>query len=231
MRDNTSDQLIMLLSADWFFCYWPAIGISADERTRLFLAHGCRDIVRQIVFGVEEYWLTSFSKGRIQQTQSSFHNLLSASGLQQSTLNKIDLLLSGRTESNLDEKTAWLLGSIAEMLAADSLGTQAEHLAPHIKATVIEAWKRNNASSVDFESLSLKSDSGWDQYLRTLMPDLPTYLADYASSVVAGQSLDALWNVITANLGSRQTEQLIDWFASVSQNLTGEKIPLPGRLI
>jgi len=43
------DYLVMLLSTDWFFDHWPAIGIAMKKQTKAHLQNGCRSIIKQIL--------------------------------------------------------------------------------------------------------------------------------------------------------------------------------------
>jgi hypothetical protein len=70
------DQLIFLLSTDWFESYWSTIAIVLDELKVKLVKEGCREIVGQIVAGAEEYWLTSFSEERKRETRSRLDSLI-----------------------------------------------------------------------------------------------------------------------------------------------------------
>jgi hypothetical protein len=44
----SDDKLLFLLSADWFFNYWPAVGIGIEKEKKLRLQTGCRALVKEI---------------------------------------------------------------------------------------------------------------------------------------------------------------------------------------
>ncbi len=231
MPESNLDKLVMLLSTDWFLEYWPAIGLATDEQKRTRLQAGCREIVGQIMGGEKEYWLISFARSRTQRTDAMLHSSLNECGVEKSTITRVDALIADKTASGLDSETSWLLTSITEMLVHNSLGAQANALEPDIRNAVSAAWTRLHSGALDFESLSLESESAWDQYIRGLTPDLPTYLSDYVSAVVRQNEFEALWGFIKMSLRPNQKSELLRWYGSVAESLTGERRALPANLL
>ena len=68
MNPGPSDDLVMLLSTDWFLPYWFVLGIGAEDERKVCVKEGCRKIVKQIMSGAREYWHVSFSEERISET-------------------------------------------------------------------------------------------------------------------------------------------------------------------
>src|SRR5712691_1758585 len=122
MRENRIDKLVMLLSTDWFSEYWSTIGLFLMAQKKILVQIGCREIVQQILSGAKEYWSTSFSKERIEKTISMFQSMLEHSDIEKSTRERMNELISGKEESSLDTRTAWLLRSITQMIVTNSLG-------------------------------------------------------------------------------------------------------------
>jgi hypothetical protein len=70
--DTMVDQVVMLLSTDWFLPYWSLIGIEADEE-RLCVQKGCRQIVHEVMNGATDYYSVNFSYERLRATRRSVH--------------------------------------------------------------------------------------------------------------------------------------------------------------
>lgn len=77
------DQLIMLLSADWFFPHWRAIGIDISDEQKQLLQSGFKIITDQIILGAEQYYFIDFSAYRMEETNRLFGALLDRSGISQ----------------------------------------------------------------------------------------------------------------------------------------------------
>jgi hypothetical protein len=80
------DELVMLLSTDWFSQNWFAIRIQADTSQRTSIREGCREIVKQILSGATQYWLRSFSQERVKETKLMLHALLVKCELEKSAI-------------------------------------------------------------------------------------------------------------------------------------------------
>src|SRR5262249_15263754 len=110
------DQMIMLLSSDWFLPYWGMIGQSIDQQLQICVQQGCRAIVKQIVCGVEEYWLASFTVERQAETRSMFEKLSGSCGIQRATLVDIE---KWAAISDEEEKVNRLLAFLTDELLSE----------------------------------------------------------------------------------------------------------------
>jgi hypothetical protein len=229
--DSKVDKLIMLLSTDWFFPYWSAIGLYMDDEGRRSLQGKMRDIVRDLMSGATEYWLISFSKERITRTQQLLYSVLQRVGVAPVSADRIRQLIGEAPQSSLDDRTAWLLRSITEMLFEGALDDENKRLDPAIKQVVVEGWSKHESVDIDFEGLSGNAHSAWDRYVASLTPGLPTYLPDYVSvHLVKRNQFDSLRDFLATALTRKQQTELMAWYGSIAQSLTGEPVILPSTL-
>jgi hypothetical protein len=228
MNAGKLDSTIMLLSTDWFLPYWYVIGVGLDEKKKVLFKQGCREIVKQIVSGAKEYWLSNFSDERLQRTYSMLRELIQKCGLERQVTQRILALVGEPGTPHLDEGTEWLLISLTEQLLNNSL-EQGRELSPEIKEALAKEWNqgKGSGSEVNLEQLSLASESEWDNYMRGLTPDLPTSLVDYLRSVGVEAKLELLWAVVDAKLTRDQKQELLLWYRRVGRSITGEELVFP----
>lgn len=223
MRSSELDKLAMLLSADWFFPYWDLIGIVTKDKRKSLLRDGFREIVRQIMSTATKYWDTSFSVARVKESRAMLDALLNRCDLEEVAANRITGLIS-REDSPVDEGTRWLIVSMTEQLLDGSITAPTD-------AAITEGLRRQwnelrNLEEIDFKECCLNSASMWDRYLRDATPDLPAMLADYASVIASNSKFDVLWGFINLKLTAKQRHELLSWYRSTGQSLTGEPLRL-----
>jgi hypothetical protein len=228
MNAGKLDNTIMLLSTDWFLPYWYGIGVGLDEKKKGLFKQGCREIVKQIVSGAKEYWLSNFSDERLQRTYFMLRELIQKCGLERQVTQRILALAGEQQTPHLQEGTEWLLISLTEQLLNNSL-EQGRELSPAIKEALAKPWNegKGSGSEVNLEQLSLASESEWDNYIRALTPDLPTSLVDYFRSVEAEAKFWLLWAVVDTKLTRDQKQELLLWYRRVGRSITGEEFVLP----
>lgn len=211
---NFLDQLIMLLSTDWFKPYWPILGLCLDDSEKELIQKGCREIVSQIIGGAKEYWLAIFSTGRREETRSLFDSLIGDS-------RAASVLVNAAAEwtdiSDEDMKASWLFDSLTDELVS---GETNESLELHfdIRSVVLEKRPDRTSLEVDFRELCEKSGSKWDRYTRQLTPTLPTYLADSLFSFLTAQRFKSLWLSLSGSLTPEQRDELISWYRAVAKS-------------
>jgi len=223
MRSYELDKVVMLLSADWFFPHWHLIGIFTNDKKKSLFREGCREIVRQIMSTATQYWRTNFSVARVKESRAMLDALLKRCDLEEMTARRITGLIS-REDSPVDDGTRWLIVCMTEQLLNGSVAAP-----PDI--AIIEGLRRasgewQNLDEIDFEGLCLNSVRMWDRYLRDATPDLPAMLADYVSAIASDSKFELLWGFINANLTAKQRHELLSWYRSAGQSLTGEPLRL-----
>ena len=217
------DQVVMLLSADWFAPYWHLIGIFAEDKKGSRLRKGCREIVRQIIGSATQYWHTNFSEARVKETRAMLDALIKRCDLEEVTVNRIAGLIS-REDSPVDNGTRWLIVMMTEQLLDRSVNA---HLHPATTEGLREKWSQlQNLDDFDFQAYCLNSASTWDRYLRNTTPDLPGMLADYVSAIASDSKFDVLWAFINVKLTAKQKHELLSWYRSRGQSLTGQPLRL-----
>jgi hypothetical protein len=227
----------MLLSTDWFFEYWPAIGIGVAKAKKTALQNGCRAIVNQIlaVSGEEakDNFNVSFDLTRVMRTRELFVELLAKS--------ELDCCATATIHAALDQKkcsakTLETLEDVTRMQLQNMLNGVPPKLNPSVKQTLHKAWKHKLTLTegwlpidhLDFGQLDLASSSHWDQEMRGLTPDIATCLSDQISlnnKIVS--ALEYIWCLASEDLNSEQKKELIDWYCAINENLTGTVLKLP----
>jgi hypothetical protein len=224
---NDVDKLTMLLSTDWFSSYWASIGIVLETKGRAAVQQGCRKIVKQIISGAQEYWLVSFSPERVQQTRLMLQDLFRNVKPGEAVLHRVNALVSGVRVAQVDDGSTWLLTHLTQMLLNDSQEIADIKLDLVIKRTVSAAWEQLmiDLENIDFRALSEDSQSEWDKYIRSLTPDLPTYLCDYLMISILGESkFEFIWDVVRRQLNAKQRRELLDWYRAAARSVTGGEV-------
>ncbi len=229
MNAGRLDKLVMLLSTDWFLPYWFTLGIRIDREKTVLLQKGCREIVKQIMSGAREYWLTNFSVERVGKTRSMFEALLRKYHADKHTTEKISALIAEEEISKIDEGTSWLILSITERLLQGSFKEDPQ-LESGLKEAVLKVWAMANLADsheIDFENLCLSSNSDWDVFIRNTTPDLPTMLPDCLSTIASNDKFELFWASINSNLATNKRQELLNWYRRVGESMTGEPVRLP----
>ena len=217
------DNVVMLLSADWFFPHWHLIGIFANDRKKSLLREGCREIVRQIMGTSTQYYGTNFSVARVKETRAMLDSLIKRCDLEQVSANRISGLIS-RGYSPIDDGTRWLLVIMTEQLLDRSVDASIDTA---ITEGLRKEWNQlENLDKIDFQASCLNSASNWDRYLRNATPDQPTMLADQVFAVASDSKFDLLWGFINMKLTFKQKPELLSWYRSRAQSLTGQPLRL-----
>jgi hypothetical protein len=218
------DRLVLLLSADWFLPYWHLIGIFMKEKKKSLLREGCREIVRQIMSTATQYYGINFSVARVKESRAMLDALLKRCDLEEVSVNRIIGIIS-KEGSPIDEGTRWLIVCMTEQLLNGSSTAPLDIAITEGLRRVPDEW--NKLDEIDFKKYCLNSGSTWDQYLRNATPDQPTMLADYLSAIASNSKFEVLWGFINVNFTAKQRYELLSWYRSAGQSLTGEPLRLP----
>lgn len=231
MTDSRSvDYLVMLLSSDWFFDYWAAIGIGLPKVTKTRLQKGCRSIVRQLLLvqgkEVREYYHVNFSNERIVATRASFMELLDNCNLVSPESTNILFAINSKKKYE-SPSTLELLENCTELLVTARWNELGIPLDGSIALVLTEAAKRKSPAETDFCELDLDSSTTWDLFVRSLSPDIPTFLSDLISvDQRCVSKLDYTWCLACEQLTSKQQETLLNWYRAVVQKISGETLKL-----
>jgi hypothetical protein len=210
--DTMVDKVVMLLSTDWFLPYWFVVGIDASEE-KVCVQKGCRQIVHELMNGATNYYQINFSDERLQATRQSIRDLARKCGLGESSEMNLEDLVDSRPERDQFYKGAWLFRTLANNLADD------DQLDAPTKL-VLERTRRQHSvmDDLDFQQQCSRSNSAWDNYTRSLTPELPTSLADFLSEdLVASHLLTSVLSQLT----QAQRDELLSRFQSIAKSVTG----------
>jgi hypothetical protein len=210
--DTMVDMVAMLLSTDWFLPYWSVIGIEATNQKRC-VQEGCREVVQQSINGAANYYLVSFSDERLEVTRQSMRALAKKCGLGESAETSFGNLVDSEPERDQFYKGAWLFRTLVDKLVKDDRLDASTRL-------VLERTRTEDQATddVDFEQICEQSTSAWDNYIRSLTPEVPTSLANLLSVglVTSGQLTRVL-----AQLTPMQRAGLLSRFQSTAKSVTG----------
>jgi hypothetical protein len=227
LKNTKIDRLVMLFSVDWFLEHWAEIGLNVDDRKkRECVRDRCREIVRAVIDGASEYWLVNFSEQRIATTFQQFRILLDKCRLSEEAIRRMNLIITGGCQED-EPRLARILTSITMTLLQNNIdGTHplGGALASRLRST----WNRTEIATADFEELSRRSNSKWDQYIRNLTPDLPCYLSDYVNAELTVEDrFKRFWLSIRAELPEAETKSLAALYVEAVRLQPGEEISLP----
>ncbi|HWZ43830.1 MAG TPA: hypothetical protein VNW97_10150 [Candidatus Saccharimonadales bacterium] len=217
---NFLDDLIMLLSTDWFKPYWTALAIDLDDSKKELVQKGCREIVSRIVGSVPEYWLISFSDERREETRSMFESLAKLSGQPDSLL---QALMQWLELSDEDLKAGCLFYSLTEDLSDDS-NEQCLLLDTATRSIVLAAQQKLPTIDFDFGELCIRSKSTWDRYIRQLTPSAPKFLSDSVLTFLQAGTFKSLWLSLRDELTPAQRDELARWYRGAAKSLVRRDI-------
>jgi len=170
-------------------------------------------IVHELMNGATNYYQINFSDERLQATRQSIRDLERKCGLGESSEMNLEDLVDSRPERDQFYKGAWLFRTLANNLADD------DQLDAPTKL-VLERTRRQHSvmDDLDFQQLCSRSNSAWDNYTRSLTPELPASLADFVSEdLVASQLLTSVLSQLT----QAQRDELLSRFQSIAKSDTG----------
>jgi hypothetical protein len=226
------DDLIMLLSSDWFRSHWTSIGLLVDDEAGTCIQHGCRLIVKEVIGRTKEYYHIDFSDGRLERTRLQFVNLLGRCNVDAESARRITRLTSREIVQDVDEGTQWLLVTLSEQLINNSLAEDKKP-APAIAALIAGMagrWTASAKQEIDVEGLCLISETEWDQYLKALTPSIPERLSNYALSIPTLDAFDVIREHLRTRLTPEQRAEVVAWYKDAGASLTGEALILPENL-
>jgi hypothetical protein len=180
---HQSDQLVMLLSADWFALYWPTFGLvfSASEQEKV--REISRRLIKELLKGSDTYWGANFSDARISATRSFFLADLRREGLAGAVVSQLTDTLNAVGESAQFATTLWFFSALCDQVGGSTDAPAPLGVSGAGFQTVKSLWQLSVMTEPDGEVLEnalMASDTHWDRFLRNATPDLPTYLPDWA---------------------------------------------------
>ena len=172
--------LIMLLSTDWFFPFWPEIGLDLDQAVKTDMQQGCREIMRAAIVknSVDDEGEFDYIDWT-QEAESRARSML---------LDLIDRLgAKGKASSVLQEWNGWgddglrsaLMLRMLNHELIEGLSTEGSPVPDFsIRVAVMETSVVYDLDPSQFEEIARKSASSWDKYVQSLflLDEMPTAL-------------------------------------------------------
>jgi hypothetical protein len=215
------DYLVMLLSTDWFKPYWVTIGLEVDEPTRDSMQEGCRGIVKQILSGAENYFFATFSEQRRKETHSALDSLVERLNATKGASKTIGEW-AGMTHE--DSTAAWVYTGVTRDLFSSRIREGSPKLDPAIKIIMAGAEGQYDVAPTDFLEICAEPESCWDEYIKRLTPEQPTFLADILAAVSRARRFRAFWDLVVSKLTPEQRHELVAWYGAMAKSGGGQDI-------
>jgi len=206
-----TDELIMLLSTDWFLPYWNEIGITIVDEKKIGIREGCREIVHQILNGADSLFMIDFSDQRRQKTDAKFRALLQT---WDAAAEVSDTWKEWANLSHEELTKAWACSHLNLKLSSGDVPEGCLHLDPDVRAEVIRTWEKYALKSSRFRDVSLGSKTEWDIHIGKLFGK-PNLLPSQLRKVLLDHRLRGFWADIRERLTSQQLQELGMWYRSM----------------
>ena len=210
----------MLLSTDWFFPYWSAIEITAEEETRRFIQQGCRPIVEEFIAGAEHYYLIPFNQERIEATKQQFLDLLSGGSISVEVVAKFQELVSPEYDT---ESARFMIAMTTKMLVCGHADLPQSKDIPTLSSATIRTlseWNEGQPPRFEFGEICLGSKTDWDRYIKGLTPRSPAALESYLQIGLISELSFRDLRAAIVTLSSAQRAELEVWYCAVIRRMT-----------
>lgn len=210
-EDDNFDASLLLLSSDWFLPYWQLASLEIPPGRRLDIQALARREVRALLGTSESFWNANFDPQRFELARTALAGAI-ANGA------RVD---AGESFQH-DGQLLALIGAVLEASVSEE-ELDAE-LSSEVASVIRQCVHKHSAFSslVDFELAAKRSSSDWDGYLRSLTPDLPTYLSDFASEHVGMEGFGSIWAQLVTQLSPRELGMLASWLGRQASVLVPE---------
>ena len=219
-----TDYLILLLSTDWFLPYWDEIGIELGSEKRIPIQQGCREIVREILQGRDDFFFSEFSQDRIRETGARFLALARESDAEDHIRQAWDEWAEQSNEA---------LGATVECallnreICAPDVNKPASSLAFHIRAEVAITWEQFALDASAFRRVCLESETEWDIWTRRILGS-PISLVNQLWRMLLDRRLRSFWEHLLGRLTPAEVTELVKWYRAMTG--MGHNEGAPGRI-
>ena len=215
------DDLVLLLSTDWFLPYWPEIEIHTNEDKKLNIQLGCQEIVSQILGDANDYFHCDLSPERKQETYSRFKTLLRTA----ETENDFSRICQEWAILSHRELTASFSLWLATLDIVHGLNPEkSASLDSTIVAVVHETWTDPEPNAHLFLDLCWKSMTSWDANIRNILGS-PTALSSTLKSIFRYKRCIAFFAQLRLCLTHMQRKQLSDWYRETGNSRSKIIVP------
>jgi hypothetical protein len=219
MVDPIADKFVLLLSTDWFFPYWPCLGLYVSPKEKAQIQRALREEIQRSFLG-KTYWRASFESARVESTYRALFEAFKRAG-RDTTADALAALTEKRATGAESNRDAWLLATMTEMLADSG----DRYLSSDLVDAVQKAWQLSRTGTVNLGTLCEQSSTEWDVAIRALTPDLPDWLATFLSTEIQlTDQFGIFWSEFQHTASASQIEELKQWYRATSHALTGEYV-------
>src|SRR5262249_29875591 len=177
-------------------------------------------VTKKLLKECKEYWSVNFNDRRIHETRTQFRKALIGSGFslgQVAEIQSVGDLTSDSDQQNESDKLVWLFYCCTdELFRIDDSSVTKQPLPPDDLAKVLEVYVRARDAESYLDALEVRlgeSKTSWDIYLRSLTPDLPTYLSDWLAVVLRGRlAFPRYWAELRNQLSPQSANRLAHWY-------------------
>ena len=216
------DNIVFLLSTDWFLSYWVDCGLQSELEQRLRLQSECRKLAHDIVGNAESYWDVEFSDPREDNTKRQFLNLLKIVPIKDADRNILAAHVNADGDdikhSTFDDAAHLLVGLFLqsgseELKGEQDIGIDARR---RLENLYIQCFQQHEQELHDVAPPS----SAWDLWIQSLTPDLPQMMLDTARGLCRSIAREAKFRAgLRDVLSLEQRMALVSWMSTASRDL------------
>jgi len=211
-----TDELIILLSTDWFLPYWQRIGVDLVGAKKSCVQQGCRRIVSQMIGDADWMWQVDFSEQRKHETDASFGALLRECA-SEDELMATRMEWGGRTDK--DNNAAWNWWYLNQRMCSPRVEERFSALASDIRSCVSDIWRLYDFSEADIRDACSSSTTDWDARIHSTLGGAAT-LFGLVNHVLRDHRLHAFWEQLQGRLTSEQLANLLCWYRETTVLVT-----------
>lgn len=223
MEEYSLDKHILLASADWFQQYitilWPSVPEGKAESVKI----AARDTVKEMMSNIAIYWHIPFSAERINKSKNQYVKRLHELGLDEVTVDQILSDIDASDSYEEEDSSLWVFWALTEYLVNSANESKILEDRDQLRELIRRIFHDVNEQLVplNFEEEFMNSSTAWDEYLKSLTPDLPSFICDYAEMKYAVvEKFKVFWTTLTKHLSRDEREIIVNWYLAEI-----EKIP------
>ena len=218
-----TDELIILLSTDWFLPYWTRIGAKVEEAEKECIQQGCRKIVSQMVGDAHRMYQVDFTEERKLKTDADFAALLLSCASEEG-LAPVRKEWGNRTDK--DNTATWNWYYLNEIICSPSVEERFPVLPADVRSCISDVWRLYDFKESDLRAACSSSPSNWDIQIHSVLGGSDT-LHGLLNNILRDQKLQAFWDRLKERLTTEQVSNLLDWYRESTAALTrGEQSDL-----
>lgn len=216
-----TDELIILLSTDWFLPYWQRIGVDLVETNKSCIQQGCRRIVSQMVGNADRMYQVDFSEQRKIETDASFGALL-LECVSEGELMAAREEWGSRTDK--DNRATWNWFYLNQTICSPRVEERFPTLASDIRSCVSDIWRLYDFREADIQGACSSSTTDWDVRIHSILGGAAT-LFGLVNHVLRDHRLQAFWNQLLGRLTPEQLGNLLFWYRETTALVTRGEQP------